>query len=99
MGPDEGPLAGVVEVVPHQEVEQLGGLGADGAQLGVAALEGLVAQRCTQVRPPLVERRGELDGHAEAKAQRGYSVPLQPWGQRRAGDRRGPPPLMRPRTL
>ena len=56
MGPDKGLLASVVKVVPHQEVQQLGGLGADGAQLGVAALEDLVAQGCTHVRSPLVER-------------------------------------------
>lgn len=73
MGPDKGLLAGVVEVVPHQEVQQLGGLGPDGAQLGVAALEGLVAQGRTHVRSPLVERRGKLDGHEEANGPREVS--------------------------
>ena len=73
MGPDKGLLAGVVEVVPHQEVQQLGGLGPDGAQLGVAALEDLVAQGRAHVRSPLVERRGELDRHEEANGPREVS--------------------------
>lgn len=55
MRPHEGLLPRVVEVVSHQEVEQLGGLGPDGAQLGVAVLEDLVAQGRAHVRPPLVE--------------------------------------------
>lgn len=62
MRPDKGLLPGVVEVVPHQEVEQLGGLGSDGAQLGVAELEDLVAQSGAHVGSPFVERRGKLGG-------------------------------------
>lgn len=56
MRPDKGLLASVVEVVPHQEVQQLGGLSPDGAQLGVAAFQDLIAQGCAHVRSPLIER-------------------------------------------
>lgn len=68
--PDKGLLSSVVEVVPHQEVEQLGSLGPDGAQLGVAALENLIAERGAHVRPSFIERRGELEragGHSRAQ--------------------------------
>lgn len=67
MCPDKGLLSSVVKVVPHQEVEELGGLGSDGAQLGVAALENLIAQGSTHVSSPFVERRGELDRARESK--------------------------------
>lgn len=56
MCPDEGLLPCVVEVVAHEEVEQLGGLGPDGAQFGVAALQNLVAQSRTHVGSPFIER-------------------------------------------
>lgn len=66
---DEGLLSSVVEVVPHEEVQQLGGLGSDGAELRVAALEDLIAQSSTHVSPPFVERRGELGEHQRARAR------------------------------
>lgn len=56
MCPDKGLLPSVVEVVSHQKVEQLGGLGSDGAQLGVAKLQDLIAQRSTHVSSPFIER-------------------------------------------
>lgn len=55
MCPDKGLLSSVIEVVPHQEVEQLGGLGPDGAQLGVAALENLITQSRTHVGSAFIE--------------------------------------------
>lgn len=67
MRPDKGLLPRVVKVVPHQEVEQLGGLGSDGAQLGVAELQDLIAQSSTHVSSPFVERRGKLGGAGESK--------------------------------
>lgn len=67
MRPDKGLLPSVVKVVPHQEVEQLGGLGSDGTQLGVAELQDLVAQSGTHVSSPFVERRGKLGGARESK--------------------------------
>lgn len=67
MCPDKGLLSSVVEVIPHQEVEELGGLGSDGAQLGVTALENLIAQSSTHVSSPFVECRGELDRAGESK--------------------------------
>lgn len=72
MRPDEGLLARVVKVVPHQEVEQLGSVGPDGAQFGVTALEHLVAQGGAHVCSPLVERGGELEqstGPADRRGQ------------------------------
>lgn len=67
MCPDKGLLSSVVEVIPHQEVQQLGGLGSDGAQFGVTALENLIAQSSTHVSSPFIERGGELDGTQESK--------------------------------
>lgn len=57
---DEGAPARVVEVALHEEVEEVGGVAADGAQLGVAALEDLVAQRGAHVGAAVEERAGEL---------------------------------------
>ena len=56
MCPDKGLLSSVVEVVPHQEVEQLGGLVSDGAQFGVTELQNLIAQCSTHVSSPFIER-------------------------------------------
>lgn len=70
MRPDEGLFPRVVEVVPHEEVQQLGGLGPDGAQLGVTALQRLVAQSGAHVGPPFIEGGGELDGHEKAQGPR-----------------------------
>ena len=61
MRADEGLAAGVVEVALHQEVEEVGGVAADAAQLGVAALQNLVAQRRTHVSPAVEKRTRELE--------------------------------------
>ena len=61
----EGAAARVVEVALHEEVEQLCAVAADGAQLGVAALQRLVAQRRAHVRAAVEERARELT-HAHA---------------------------------
>lgn len=53
--------ARVVEVTLHEEVEKMGGVTADGAQLRVAAFEDFVAQRGTHVRPAVKEGAGELE--------------------------------------
>ena len=58
----KGPAARVVKVTFHEEVEEVGGVAADGAQLGVTALEDLVAQRGTHVGPAVKEGAGELEG-------------------------------------
>lgn len=68
MCPDKGLFPRVVEVVPHQEVEQLRRVRPDGAQLGVTALEHLIAQRGAHVCSPLVERRGELEQNTGRQA-------------------------------
>lgn len=60
--PDERPAACVVEVAFHEEVEEVGGVAADGAQLGVAALEDLVAQGGAHVGAAVEEGAGELEG-------------------------------------
>lgn len=57
----EGLAAGVVEVTLHEEVKKVSGVAADGAQLGVAALQDLVAERGTHVGPAVKERTGELE--------------------------------------
>lgn len=61
MCPDKGLAPGVVKVAFHEEVEEMGGVAADGAQLGVAALEDLVAQGGAHVGPAIEEGAGELE--------------------------------------
>lgn len=55
------PASPVVKVALHEEVEKMGSVAADGAQLGVAALEDFVAQRGTHVGPAVKEGAGELE--------------------------------------
>lgn len=50
----------VFEVALHEEVEKMGGITADGAQLGVAALEDLVAEGGTHVSAAFEKRAGKL---------------------------------------
>lgn len=57
------PAAGVVEVALHEEVEQVSGVAADGAQLRVTALEDFIAQRGAHVSPAVEEGTGELGKH------------------------------------
>lgn len=61
MCPDKRLATGVVKVALHEEVEQMGGIAADGAQLGVTALQDLVAERSTHVGSAFEERAGELE--------------------------------------
>lgn len=56
------PAARVVEVTLHEEVQQMCGIAADGAQLGVTALEDFVAQRGAHVCAAVKEGAGELEG-------------------------------------
>lgn len=65
MSADEGLAPGVVKVTLHEEVEEVGGITADGAQLRVAALQDLVAERSTHVRTTLEEGAGELETDAQ----------------------------------
>lgn len=50
----------IVKVAFHEEVEKMGGVAANGAKLGVTALEDFVAQRGAHVGPAIKERIGEL---------------------------------------
>lgn len=64
----------VVEVALHEEVEEMGGIAADAAQLGVAALEDLVAEGGAHVGAAFEERAGKLQregGGNESSAGRG----------------------------
>lgn len=59
--PDKGPASRVVEVALHEEVEEVGSVAADGAQLGVAALEDFIAEGGTHVGTAVEEGAGELE--------------------------------------
>jgi len=61
VGPYKRLASGVVEVALHEEVEQMCGVAADGAQLGVAALEDFITERGTHVGPAVKEGAGELE--------------------------------------
>lgn len=52
----------VVKVTLHEEIEEVGGVAANGAQLGVAALKDFIAQRGTHVGAAVEEGAGELEG-------------------------------------
>lgn len=60
VSPDEGFAARVVKVALHEEVEKMGGIIANGAQLGVATLEDLIAEGGTHVGAAFEKRAGEL---------------------------------------
>lgn len=71
MSPHKRFAGCVVEVALHEEVEEVGGIAADGAQLGVAALEDLVAEGGAHVGAAFEERAGKLRrGGGEMRAQR-----------------------------
>ena len=67
----------VVKVAFHEEVEEVGGITADGAQLGVAALEDFVAERGTHVGPAVEEGAGELEDAEVARRTRFLTFPYQ----------------------
>lgn len=50
----------IVKVAFHEEVEKMGSVAANGAKLGVTALEDFVAQRGAHVGPAIEECIGEL---------------------------------------
>lgn len=60
MGSYERLASCIVKVAFHEEVEEMGGVTADRAKLGVTALEDFVAQRGTHVCPAIKECTGEL---------------------------------------
>lgn len=72
----------VVEVALHEEVEEMGGIAADGAQLGVAALEDLVAEGGAHVGAAFEERAGKLQ--REGGGERELSGPRTTAWRRRA---------------
>jgi len=51
----------VVKVALHEEVEKMGRVTTDGAQLGVTALEDFIAERGTHVGPSIKEGTRELE--------------------------------------
>lgn len=55
----------VVKVAFHEEVEKMGGVAANGAKLGVTALEDFVAQCGAHVGPAVKECIGELQDATE----------------------------------
>lgn len=61
MCPYERLASCVVKVAFHEEVEKMGSIAADRAQLGVTALEDFIAQRGTHVGPAVEEGTGELE--------------------------------------
>lgn len=80
MRPNKRLAARVVKVALHEEIEKVGGVGADGAQLGVAALEDLVAEGGAHVGATLEKGAGELEGRREMEAGRSEA-----WEQTNAG--------------
>lgn len=59
---DKRPASCVVKVAFHEEVEKMGGIAPDRAQLGVTALEDFIAQGGTHVGSSVKEGTGELEG-------------------------------------
>lgn len=57
---DKGLATRVVKVALHEKVEEMGRVAADGAQLGVATFQDLVAECGTHVCTPLKKRAREL---------------------------------------
>lgn len=55
--------SGVVEVALHEEVKQMSGVAADGAQFGVTALQDLVTEGRAHIRTTLEKRAGKLNKH------------------------------------
>ena len=62
---------GVLEVVPHQQVQQGGGLATQRPQFGHAALQHLVAHGGAQRHAPLEQNRGELPGNRGTASSHG----------------------------
>lgn len=62
VGAEEGPLFGVLIVVPHQQVEQNRRFGPEGRQLGDAALEHFAAESLAQRHAAFEQHGRELAG-------------------------------------
>lgn len=57
---DKGLPAIVLKVALHEEIEQVGSITAYGAQFGIAALQDLIAQTGTHIRPSIKKCTGKL---------------------------------------
>lgn len=68
MRPDKGLATCVVKVALHEEVQQMGCIAANGAQLGVTTLQDLIAKRGTHVSTPFKECAGKLEGEEDEKS-------------------------------
>ena len=65
MRPDKRLAPCVVKVALHEEVEQMGCVAANGAQLGVTTLQDLTAESSTHVSAPLKKSAGKLQGEED----------------------------------
>lgn len=68
MRPDKGFATCVVKVALHEEVEQMGCIAANGAQLGVTTLQDLIAERSAHVSTPFKECAGKLENERQEKS-------------------------------
>lgn len=75
MRPDERLATCVVKVTLHEEVEKMGGITANGAQLGVTAFQNLIAESSTHVGAAFKKCAGKLQGEEDRQII-GYSAPL-----------------------
>jgi len=57
---DKGPPVIVLKVALHEEIEQVGGITAYGAQFGITALQNLITKTGTHIRPAVKKRTGKL---------------------------------------
>lgn len=70
MSPDKRLSTCIVKVALHEEVQQMGCIAANGAQLGVAALQDLTAESGTHVSAALKKCARELQGEEERQTIR-----------------------------
>lgn len=74
MCPDEGLATSVVKVALHEKIEQMGCVAANGAQLGVATFQNLIAESSTHVCTPFKKRARELRGQEDKNQSVAYVV-------------------------
>lgn len=74
MCPDEGLATSVVKVALHEKIEQMGCVAANGAQLGVATFQYLIAESSTHVCTPFKKRARELSGQEDKNQSAAYVV-------------------------
>lgn len=65
MRPDKRLATCVVKVALHEEVEQMGGIAANGVQLGVTTLQDLIAESSTHVSTSFKKCAGKLEGEED----------------------------------